>query len=96
MWNDTLLVFSTDNGGQILYGGNNYPLRGWKYSLWEGGIKAAGFINGPGLRAGNEGHGNVNTALVHVTDWFPTLMKMAGGETIPDWLDGFDVGETLL
>eukprot|EP00662_Eupelagonemidae_sp_cell21_P052772 gene52772-12330_t len=44
MWGDTLLVFTSDNGGPVYgngtAGANNWPLRGGKMSNWEGGIRA--------------------------------------------------------
>ena len=41
----TVLLFQ--NGGWTTWGGNNYPLRGGKVSIFEGGTSVAGFVNGP-------------------------------------------------
>ena len=51
----TILFIYPDNGGQVHAGGSNYPLRGWKGSLWEGGVHAVGFVCGGALKVSN-GH----------------------------------------
>ena len=51
LWNKTLIIFTTDNGGPTttcgVQGSSNYPRRGGKCSVWEGGTTGDGFLNGP-------------------------------------------------
>ena len=73
-------------------GGNNFPLRGNKATLWEGGTRAAAFVHGKMLA----GAGASSRELIHVTDWLPTLYRAAGGDTTNlEGLDGFDQWEML-
>ena len=44
LWNNTLLIFTTDNGGQVFQGGNNAPLRGAKASYFEGGKLSSTYV----------------------------------------------------
>jgi arylsulfatase A-like enzyme len=90
MRNNTLIVFSTDNGGPKP--GDNTPLRGFKGSIYEGGVRGCAFANWPG---------HIPSGLrikepMHTVDWYPTLVKLAGGsldQKAP--LDGRDVWPML-
>lgn len=83
---NTLIVFSADNGGPPP--GSNTPLKGFKGSLWEGGIRGCAFATWPGKIPG----GQRLSEPMHIIDWYPTLIALAGGsteQTLP--VDGLDV-----
>lgn len=102
---NTLIVFTSDNGG-IESLKNNYvgkvghsplnsendPLRGQKNTLYEGGIRVCAFANWPGRLAPRK----FNTPM-HAVDWFPTLASLVGYDSRTDlkW-DGVDQWSVLL
>lgn len=75
LWDNTLIVFSADNGGIGL--GNNYPLRGHKHDPWEGGIRSAAFVSGGFLPEQLRGT-TTGPKLVHISDWYTTFCNLAG------------------
>jgi arylsulfatase A-like enzyme len=94
LWKDTLLVFTTDNGG--IGPGNNYPLRGAKVHDWEGGIRGTSFVRGTDSSLAPVPQGQEVHQLMHSTDWLPTFCRLAGissNGTLP--LDGVDQWDVL-
>ena len=87
---NTLIVFSSDNGGPRP--GTNTPLRDFKGTIHEGGVRAAAFANWPGkIPAGQR-----LAEPMHIIDWYPTFVNLAGGTlegSLP--LDGRDVWPML-
>eukprot|EP00937_MAST-01D_sp_MAST-1D-sp2_P002025 g2025.t1 len=82
IYDDTLLIFSTDNGGPANGNegtqSNNWPLRGGKNTIWEGGTRGTAAIRGMGLA--DSVKGTVSTGKMHVADWLPTLLHAASGD----------------
>lgn len=116
MWDNTLMVFSSDNGGFVRdpagtcnvtdarspgaspssdighgtachngeAGANNWPLRGGKYSNWEGGIRANAFMSGGFLP--EVVRGTRQDGVMHIADWYRTLSEgIAGVDPTDVW-----------
>jgi hypothetical protein len=77
MMDNTVIFFTTDNGGPAQgFNSNmasNWPLRGMKRTLWEGGVRGNGFVHGAGLTK----TGYVSEALLHAVDIPISLLAVA-------------------
>ncbi|XP_070532612.1 arylsulfatase J-like isoform X2 [Ptychodera flava] len=93
MWKNTLIVFSSDNGGaqSAISQSSNWPLLGSKLQLFEGGTRVVGFVHGDMLP--NSGYRY--NGMIHFVDWYPTLVGLAGGEITDPEVDGIDVWRAL-
>lgn len=74
---NTLLVFTTDNGAEnITYpDGGTTPFKGGKLTTWEGGMRAPMVVRWPG----HIKPGTVKNQMFSALDWLPTLVDIAGG-----------------
>jgi len=99
MWENTVFIFASDNGADITHkgGGNNYPLRGAKGFLWEGGVRVPAFVYSPLLSESNRG--KTYTDYFHVSDWLPTIVNgIVGGNDldVETAVDGINLWPSLL
>ncbi len=98
---NTLIIFSSDNGPEILQssangysaGGSAGPFRGRKRSIYEGGVRVPFIVSWPGhVPAGRI----EDAAMLSGVDLMPTVCKVAG-VSLPAGhaLDGEDVSDIL-
>ncbi|XP_077296913.1 arylsulfatase B-like isoform X2 [Arctopsyche grandis] len=98
MLDNSIIIFQSDNGapmvGEYKNWGSNWPLRGMKDTMWEGGVKVPACMWNNQLR----GAPRVSYDLMHITDWLPTLVTAAGGfsTSLPYDTDGLDQWSSLL
>jgi len=110
LWENSLVIVTTDNGGRTDYGGkwspasgdtvggaSNFPLRGAKFESFEGAIKGDALLAGPALDSLAIAKSKPCGDLFHALDWFPTLAEVAGVEPREGSasLDGVSQLETL-
>lgn len=82
---DTMVMFTNDNGGQTATGADNTPLQGKKGTLFEGGVRVPWAIRWPG----RINPGSVISDPVIAIDLAPSFVEIAGGKVDESWkLDG--------
>jgi arylsulfatase A-like enzyme len=86
---NTIVIFYSDNGGI----GKNPPLRDYKGSLYEGGIRVPLIIKYPGIN----GNRKINHSMVTSYDFLPTLASFAGGDYSQlKNIEGQDISKSVL
>ena len=88
---NTIVVFTSDNGGQLSVGANNGPLRDGKQSMYEGGLKVPMVAVWPDkIKPGSR-----SDRIALTMDLFPTLLE-AAGVSLEHEIDGRSFLLTLL
>jgi len=88
---NTLVIFTSDNGGHLESGANNGPWRAGKQSMYEGGLRVPFIARWPGHIAA----GSHSDRAALTMDMFPTLCD-AAGVTSPAGIEGRTFLPTLL
>jgi len=104
---ETVIVFYSDNGGNIHCGLNetdadgeeyvtaitsNHPLRGGKGNIHEGGIRVPAVVVWPGVTK----PGSRSDVRIQSTDLYPTILRMLNVERPRDHvIDGVDFAKAL-
>ena len=92
MWENTFMYVASDNGGPISInqlkkngmsvsgGANNYPLRGGKFALTEGGLRVNAFVTGGAIPEAKRG--TVEKGFIANEDWYATFCAIAGCDPV--------------
>ncbi|MFU8894564.1 MAG: sulfatase [Luteolibacter sp.] len=88
--NNTVVVFSADNGGSIPHAQNNDPWRGGKQDHYDGGLRVPFMVRWPEkIQAGTR-----SDYAGLLSDIFPTFLDLAGAK-LPEDLDSISIAPVL-
>jgi arylsulfatase A-like enzyme len=76
---NTIIVFTSDNGGALKYGASNAPFSGGKGDMLEGGIRVPCIVKSPHIS-----NRKVSDQPLLLMDFYSTLIKFAGGKAQDD------------
>lgn len=88
---NTLFIFTSDNGGAK--NADNTPLRGYKGTTWEGGMRVPTIAKWPGKVPA----GSVCDEIASTLDFLPTFARLVDAEVPQDHpIDGHDMSALLM
>ena len=103
---ETIIIFGSDNGGATMFQqwaigtqyagkmksltGCNYPLKGKKSSINEGGVRVPLLLTSTKRQLAP-----IKRILNHSIDWFATMLELAKVENIPENIDGVSLAKTI-
>ncbi len=90
-YDNTLIIFTSDNGGHLPTGANNGPARDGKQSMYEGGLRVPAAVSWPAKIKAGTVSAQINLSM----DIFPTLAELAGVK-INHQVEGRSFLQTLL
>jgi len=89
---DTLVIFTSDNGGQLDLGADNGPWRGTKGETFDGGLRVVCGARWPArIPAGLK-----SNVLAMMADWYATLAEITGADLSKQDLDGMSLVRPLI
>ena len=91
---NTLVIFASDNGPWLGYkedSGSADPLRGGKFSYYEGGVRVPCILRWKGTIPA----GVTSDAIIASIDLFPTIMHYVGCKSFRQGIDGVDISSFL-
>jgi arylsulfatase B len=94
LYDNSVIIFQSDNGGEYGSGASNFPLRGSKTSIYEAGTRVPAMFHSP-LASADAINVRVQD-LFHITDWHATILSFAFAGEDATGLDGKDQSGLLL
>ncbi len=92
VYDNTIIIFTSDNGSRNDFGESNGVLRGGKRETWEGGLRVPFIVHWK-----NHIEPGVSNELISALDLYPSLAKIAGAQIPTDRvIDGIDLSDLLL
>lgn len=95
---NTVIIFTSDNGGNMYNEvdgttpTSNFPLRGGKATMFEGGVRVPAVVVWPGMTE----PGSRSDEMIQSADFYPTILNQLGIEMPADHVvDGIDITPAL-